>query len=94
MSHVSQSRIKTTIFMQREAIFEEIKGVLAQIKPSMDLSAINDDSQLVRDVGLDSLTILLLSLAIENKFQFKFEGTPKFNTVGEVLDYIESHSTL
>lgn len=72
--------------MQREAIFEEVKDILKQIKPSSDLSAINDDSQLVRDVGLDSLTILLLSLAIENKFGFKFEGNPKFVTVGEVLD--------
>ena len=79
--------------MQREAIFEETKEILIQIKPLMDFSALNEDSQLVRDAGLDSLTILLLSLAIENKFGFKFEGTPKFNTVGEVLDYIESHTT-
>ncbi len=79
--------------MQREAIFEEVKDILKQIKPSSDLSAINDDSQLVRDVGLDSLTILLLSLAIENKFGFKFEGNPKFVTVGEVLDYIGANTT-
>ena len=78
--------------MQREAIFEEVKDILKQIKPSSDLSAINDDSQLVRDVGLDSLTILLLSLAIENKFGFKFEGNPKFVTVGEVLDYIGANT--
>lgn len=79
--------------MQREAIFEDVKDILKQIKPSSDLSAINDDSQLVRDVGLDSLTILLLSLAIENKFGFKFEGNPKFVTVGEVLDYIGANTT-
>ena len=79
--------------MQREAVFEEVKDILKQIKPSSDLSAINDDSQLVRDVGLDSLTILLLSLAIENKFGFKFEGNPKFVTVGEVLDYIGANTT-
>ena len=80
--------------MQREKIFEELKEILAQIKPSMDLSAINDDSQLVRDLGLDSLTIMLLSLAVEHKFGFNFEGSPRFNTVGEVIDYIESHTNL
>lgn len=80
--------------MQRETIFEGLKEILKQIKPSMDLTAVNEDAQLVRDLGLDSLTILLLSLAIETKFQFKFEGTPKFNTVSEVLDYVESHATL
>lgn len=80
--------------MTRENIFEGLKEILALIKPSMDLSGVNESSQLVRDVGLDSLTIMLLSLAVENKFQFKFEGTPKFNTVGEVIDYIISHTTL
>lgn len=80
--------------MEREQIFNELKEILKLIKPSADFSTINDDSQLVRDVGLDSLTILLLSLAIENKFGFKFEGNPKFTTVGEVIDYVSAHSTL
>ena len=78
--------------MQREEILESMKEILKQIKPAADFSNINDDSQLVRDLGLDSLTILLLSLAIENKFGFKFEGNPKFNTVGEVLDYISANT--
>lgn len=78
--------------MQREAIFEELTAILKQIKPAADFSKINEDSQLVRDAGLDSLTILLLSLAIENKFQFKFEGNPRFTTVGEVIDYIEANA--
>jgi acyl carrier protein len=80
--------------MERTTIFDGLKEILTQIKPSMDLSSINEDSQLVRDVGLDSLTILLLSLAVENKFGFKFEGTPKFETVGEVIDYVSAHATI
>ena len=80
--------------MEREKIFEELKEILIIIKPSADFTNINDDSQLVRDVGLDSLTILLLSLAIENKFGFKFDGNPKFATVGEVIDYISANTTL
>ena len=80
--------------MQRDAILAELKEILKLIKPSMDLSKVTEESQLVRDVGLDSLTILLLSLAVENKFGFKFDGNPKFTTVGEVIDYIESNTTL
>ncbi|MBQ3353875.1 MAG: hypothetical protein IJL04_02345 [Bacteroidales bacterium] len=80
--------------MTREDIFNGLKEILTLIKPSKDLSSVNESSQLVRDVGLDSLTIMLLSLATENKFQFKFDGTPKFNTVGEVIDYISEHTTL
>lgn len=80
--------------MNRDAIFEGLKEILILIKPNMDLSSMNKDSQLVRDVGLDSLTILLLSLAVENKYGFKFEGTPKFETVGEVIDYVCEHATV
>lgn len=80
--------------MEREKIFNELKEILKLIKPSADFSTVNEDSQLVRDVGLDSLTILLLSLAIENKFAFKFEGNPKFITVGEVIDFISANTTL
>ena len=80
--------------MEREHVFNELKEILKLIKPSADFSTINEDSQLVRDVGLDSLTILLLSLAIENKFAFKFEGNPKFTTVGEVIDFISANTTL
>ena len=79
--------------MNREDIFNELKEILKLIKPSADFSVINEESQLVRDVGLDSLTILLLSLAIENKFGFKFEGNPKFNTVAEVIDFISANAT-
>ena len=78
--------------MQRETILEELKEILKLIKPSMDLSKVSEDSQLVRDVGLDSLTILLLSLAIENKFGFKFNSNPKFTTVGEVIDFIGANT--
>lgn len=80
--------------MTREEILAGLKEILTLIKPSKDLSSVNESSQLVRDVGLDSLTIMLLSLATENKFQFKFDGTPKFNTVGEVIDYISAHTTM
>ena len=80
--------------MEREKIFDGMKEIMKVIKPSADFTNINEDSQLVRDVGLDSLTIMLLSLAIENKFGFKFEGNPKFTTVGEVIDFISANATL
>ena len=74
--------------MDRKDILEDFKEILQLIKPSLDLSTVNEDTQLISDIGLDSLTIMLLSLAIENKFKIKFEGALKFNTVGDVIDYI------
>jgi acyl carrier protein len=74
--------------MDRKDILEDLKEILQLIKPSLDLSTVNEDTQLISDIGLDSLTIMLLSLAIENKFKIKFEGALKFSTVGDVIDYI------
>ena len=78
--------------MNRQEILEGLKEILQLIKPSLDLSTVNEDTQLIGDIGLDSLTIVLLSLAIENKFKVKFEGALKFNTVGEVIDYIATRA--
>lgn len=65
--------------------------ILQLIKPSLDLSTVNEETQLTSDMGLDSLTILLLSLAIEKKFNIRFEGALTFNTVGEVINYIQAN---
>lgn len=75
--------------MTRSDIFNSLKDILWQIRPSIDQSQVSEDSQLVRDLGLDSLTVMLLSLAIENKYGFRFEGAPQFKSVGEVIDHIE-----
>lgn len=74
--------------MDKNIILEKLTSILKQIKPSIDTAGITDDTQLVRDLGLDSLTILLLSLAIEKDFGFQFKGAPQFSTVGEVIDFI------
>ena len=78
--------------MDRENILNGLKEIFKQIKPNLDLDTVTPQTRLIEDMGLDSLTILLLSFAIEKKFDFKFEGAPKFAAVGEVIDYIEKHS--
>jgi acyl carrier protein len=74
--------------MQRELVLEELKGLIKQIRPAIDLSDVSEQTELVRELGLDSLTVLLLSLGIENKFGFRFNGAPRFNTVGQVIDFV------
>ena len=78
--------------MTRENIFTELKTIFKMVKPNIDTDALNEGTRLIEDLGLDSLTILLLSFAIEKKFEFKFDGAPKFASVGEVMDYIEKHT--
>lgn len=77
--------------MSRETVFEGLKEIFTGIKPKLDLSQVSMDSKLVNDLGIDSLSMLLLSLAAEHKFQMQFAtDVPPFETVGEVCDYIVS----
>jgi acyl carrier protein len=70
-------------------IFEGLKEVLAVMKPHLDTSKATLESNLVRDLGIDSLSMLLMSLALENKFNVTFDTTrAPFVTVGEVVNYI------
>lgn len=74
--------------MSPEYILGELKTILTQINPKIDTDNVTADTKLIEDLGLDSLTILLLSFAIEKRFEVKFNGAPKFVTVGEVIEYI------
>ena len=76
--------------MTQEYRLNELKIIFKQINPKIDSDKITPDTRLTEDLGLDSLTILLMSFAIEKRFEFKFDGTPKFGTVGEVAEYIET----
>lgn len=78
--------------MTRNYIFSELKTIIAQIKPSLDINTISEDTRLVEDLGLDSLTTLLLSFAIEKQFKFKFQGVQRFVNVRETIDYIEKNA--
>ena len=75
--------------MTREEVFEGLKEILAIIRPNTDISKANFDTELVRELGIDSLTMLLLSLAVEEKFKMKFpDGEAAPTTVGEVCDSV------
>lgn len=75
--------------MTREEVFEGLKEILTNLRPATDLSNANFDTELVRELGVDSLTLMVLSLAVEDKFQMRFpDGTKAPVTVGEVCDAV------
>ena len=80
--------------MTRETVFEGLKEILANVKPKLDQSHIQYDSKLVDDLSIDSLSMLLLSLAAENKFHLQFAtDIAPFQTVGDVCDYIVKNAS-
>lgn len=78
--------------MTQEYILNELKTIFKQINPKIDTDKVTPDTRMTEDLGLDSLTILLMSFAIEKRFEFKFDSVQRFATVGEVIEYIASHT--
>jgi len=75
--------------MTQEEIYAKLQDILKTVKPKMDPSRITMDAALTTDLGIDSLSMLLLSLAIEHEFGFQFQTQAPFKTVREVVEYIE-----
>ena len=75
--------------MTREEVFDGLKDILTVLRPHTDLTKVGFDTELVRDLGIDSLTMLLLSLAVEERFKMRFpDGAPAPTTVAEVCDAV------
>ncbi len=75
----------------------EIREKLADIfkmavnNQDIDINTCGDNSNLVTDLGLNSVGILYVVIAIEEFFSIRFDdvGAGDFKTVGDVIDYIE-----
>ena len=75
--------------MTQEQVFDGLKEVLTVLRPHTDLANVNYDTELVRELGIDSLTMMLLSLAVEEKFKMRFpDGGPMPVTVGDVCENV------
>lgn len=75
--------------MTREDVLNGLKEIITDIRPNTDLSKADFQTELVRELGIDSLTMLVLSLAAEEKFRIHFpDGAPAPITVGDVCDSV------
>ncbi len=75
--------------MTKEQVFDGLKEVLTVLRPNTDLSDVDYDTELVRGLGIDSLTMMLLSLAVEERFKMRFpDGQPMPVTVGDVCENV------
>ena len=73
----------------KEKLTDIMKMVMRDNAP--DLDALSDTSALTTDLGLNSVGVLYVVIAIEEFFGIEFEnvGFSDFKTIGDVIDYIE-----
>ena len=70
-------------------ILQSLKDVLNEMMPDADLSGVTADTRLGDDLGIDSLKMLQLAILTEDALKVRFFGRVKFETVGDVIAYIQ-----
>lgn len=74
------------------ALFEEVKEVVVeQLNVSPD--EVKEDSEFVKDLAADSLDVVELVMALEEKFDIEIpdSAAEKITTVKDVIKYIEDN---
>ncbi|OUM96396.1 MAG: acyl carrier protein [Thermobacillus sp. ZCTH02-B1] len=74
-------------------VFERVKRIVVD-RLGVDESEVTLDASFKDDLGADSLDVVELVMELEDEFDMEIsdEDAEKITTVGEVVNYIESHS--
>ena len=70
-------------------MLDKLKEILGKVSGGIDMDSVNEQTRLVEDLGLDSLSIMLFAMEIEASFGFRFTEPVKFVTVGDVCEFLE-----
>lgn len=72
-------------------VFEKIKALLAD-QLDIDEDTITEDTDIIEDLGADSLDIVELMTTLEQEFDLLItdESIHEFHTVGDFTKYIET----
>ena len=73
------------------ALLEDIKEVVVE-QLSVNADEVKDDAKFVEDLGADSLDVVELVMALEEKFDIEIpdDEAEKIQTISDVVAYIES----
>ena len=74
------------------ALFDEVKAVVVE-QLNVNPDEVKEDSKFVEDLGADSLDVVELVMALEEKFDIEIPDTDaeKIVTVKDAMSYIEAH---
>ena len=75
-------------------VFEQIKLIIAE-QLSAEPDKITPETSIIDDLGADSLDVVELVMALEEKFGIEIpdEDAEKINTVGDIVSYVEANKS-
>lgn len=74
-------------------MFDKVRDIISE-QLGIDADEITLESSFMDDLGADSLDIVELIMALESEFDLEIpdEDAEKINAVGDVVEYIKSHT--
>ena len=67
---------------------EKLKVIFERVVPDKDFSTVTRESRLIEDLGFDSLALMMMAMGIEDEFGYRFNEFIRFETVGDVYDFL------
>ncbi|MBQ7906610.1 MAG: acyl carrier protein [Clostridia bacterium] len=69
-------------------MLDKLKEILGRVNTDIDIDSVTEETRIVEDLGLDSLSVMLFALELEAAFDFRFTEPVRFETVGQVCDFV------
>ena len=73
-------------------MYDRLLKLIKKYLPEDKIAAATPDSRLLADLGMDSIGMLMLSMAMEEEFGVVFNAPVHFVTVQDVLDFLEKNA--
>ncbi|MBR2444010.1 MAG: hypothetical protein IKB27_01260 [Clostridia bacterium] len=70
-------------------MLDQLKEILGRVNTDIDVDSVTENTRLTEDLALDSLSIMLFALELEAAFDFRFTEPVKFETVGQVCEFVK-----
>ena len=74
-------------------MLERLIKIINETMPEIKTEGVTEDTRLVEDLQFDSLSIMMLSMSLEDEFGITFDEPMMFKTVGEVIKYVDAKRT-
>ena len=74
-------------------MYERLLKLIKKDMPDVDVEKASPSSKLMEDLGMDSIGLMMLSMSMEEEFGVRFDEPEPFETVQDVLNYLEKHAT-
>ena len=71
---------------------QDLIDILLRTAPDTDISKITTKSRLKADLGLTSLDFIMIMFEIQDKYGVTFTGEESFDTVGDVIRFLQENA--